>query len=186
MSETNITPGNYSARAINWHWDTPKSGTGMCLALMLRVESGPHAGAEVRGTLYFDTERVDAKGRTAADRSIDALRSMGLRGELDTIDENAGGLDAGTVSIVVETNDKGYPFAKYINPASSFSAFAPPPADAKRAFFAQMKARTRAAEQGARASGTTPRSPAAPQRNAPPPKPTGFASQESADDDIPF
>lgn len=186
MTDTNqIPPGTYIARATRWHWDTSKNGD-MCLAVMLRIEDGPHAAREVRGTLYFDTEKTDSKGRTAADRSIEALRAMGLQGGLDTIDSGAGGLDAGQVSVVVEINDKGYAFAKYINALSIFSAFAPPAADAKRAFFAQMNARLKNADAAARASGTQ-----AP-RPAPRPAPTGFAqpprgfAAEAADDDIPF
>lgn len=181
MNDTTIIPGTYTARAARWHWDTSKSGD-VCLALMLRIEEGTHAGQSVRGTLYFDTERADAKGRTAADRSIEALRSMGLSGGIDTIDDGVGGLDAGQVSVVVEINDNGKAFAKYINALSTFSAFAPPPAQAKQAFFAQMNARLRAAEQGARASGTA-RAPA-PQRAPAPARPRGFDAGEG--DDIPF
>ncbi len=188
MSDENhtnaITLGTYTARATRWHWDTPKSGTGMCLALMLCVEGGPHTGKELRGTLYFDTEKADAQGRTAADRSIEALRSMGLKGALETItDEGGGGLGEGLVSIKVEFNEKGYPFAKYINPATTFTAFAPPPADTKRAFFAQMNARLKVADAGARAAGARPTQPA-PQRPAGPPR--GFAQPAADDTDIPF
>lgn len=190
MTDTNqITPGTYTARATRWHWDTSRNGD-MCLALMLRIDGGPHDGQSVRGTLYFDTERADTKGRTAADRSLEALRSLGLRGGVDTIDEGTGGLDAGQVSVVVEINDRGYPVAKYINALSTFSAFAPPPADAKRAFFAQMNARLKTAEAGARAAGTRPAQPTqptAPQRPAGPPRGFAQSSAPAADtDDVPF
>jgi len=60
------------------------------------------------------------------------------------------------VSISVEVNDKGYSFAKYINAASTFSAFQPPPPDTKAAFFAQMKARAQGQQMGQRATGATP------------------------------
>jgi hypothetical protein len=154
-SHANVEPGTYPARFARWHWDTSKKGD-MCLAIMLRIAGGPFDGQSVRGTLYFDTDKTDKNGRTAADRSMEALRSAGLVGELDSIDENSGGLDAGEVSISVEVNDKGFSFAKYINAASTFSAFAPPPPDAKAAFFAQMKARAQGTAQGQRATGAAP------------------------------
>jgi hypothetical protein len=154
-SHANVDAGTYTARFARWHWDTSKKGD-MCLAAMLRIVGGPFDGQQVRGTLYFDTDKADKNGRTAADRSMEALRSAGLAGELDAIDENTGGLDAGEVSISVEINDKGYAFAKYINAASTFSAFAPPPPDAKAQFFAQMKARQQGTAQAQRSTGAAP------------------------------
>ena len=154
-SHANVDAGTYTARFARWHWDTSKKGD-MCLAAMLRIVGGPFDGQQVRGTLYFDTDKADKNGRTAADRSMEALRSAGLAGELDAIDENTGGLDAGEVSISVEVNDRGFSFAKYINAASSFSAFAPPPPDAKAQFFAQMRARAQGTAQGQRATGAAP------------------------------
>lgn len=151
----NVEPGSYTAKFTRWHWDTSKRGE-MCLAVMLRVIGGPFDGQQVRGTLFFDTDKADKNGRTSADRSMEALRSAGLAGELDSIDENAGGLDAGEVSISVEVNDKGYSFAKYINAASTFSAFQPPAPDTKAAFFAQMKARQQGQQMGQRATGAVP------------------------------
>ena len=181
MSNTNtITPGTYTARATQWHWDTTKDGE-MCLKLKFQTKSEPPH--EVNGTLYFNTDKADQKGRTAADRSMEALRSMGLRGDLDTVTaEGGGGLSQGDVSIVVEINDRGFAFAKYINPVASFTPFAPPSQDAKRAFFAQMKARTAGATQAARAAGTTPRA----QSAAPKGPPIGFAQAGDDDDNIPF
>lgn len=154
-SHANVDAGTYTARFARWHWDTSKKGD-MCLAAMLRITGGPFDGQQVRGTLYFDTDKADKNGRTAADRSMEALRSAGLAGELDAIDENTGGLDAGEVSISVEINDRGFAFAKYINAASTFSAFAPPPPDAKAQFFAQMKARQQGTAQAQRATGAAP------------------------------
>lgn len=188
MNDTTIDPGTYTARATRWHWDTPKSGDGMCLAMMLRIEEGPYAGTELRGTLYFDTERTDAKtGKTAADRSIDALRCMGLVGGLDSIDDNGGGgLSTGLASVKVEINEYGKPFAKYINAHTPFTAFAPPGAQAKQAFFAQMNARLRAAEQGARAAGTARPAPAPQRAPAPRQPPRGFDAGQGDDSDVPF
>lgn len=163
-THANVDPGTYTARFTRWHWDTSKKGD-MCLAAMLRIVGGPFDGQQVRGTLYFDTDKADKNGRTAADRSMEALRSAGLAGDLDAIDENTGGLDAGEVSISVEINDRGFAFAKYINAASTFSAFQPPAPDAKAQFFAQMKARAQGTAHAQRATGTqttTQRAPAAP------------------------
>ena len=163
-SHATVDPGTYTARFARWHWDTRKKGD-MCLAAMLRIVGGPFDGRQVRGTLYFDTDKADKNGRTAADRSMEALRSAGLAGDLDAIDENTGGLDAGEVSISVEINDRGFAFAKYINAASTFSAFQPPAPDAKAQFFAQMKAHQQGTAQAQRATGTQPtaqRAPVAP------------------------
>ena len=95
-SHANVDPGTYTARFARWHWDTSKKGD-MCLAAMLRIVGGPFDGQQVRGTLYFDTDKVDKNGRTAADRSMEALRSAGLAGDLDAIElaGAAGGLFRG-------------------------------------------------------------------------------------------
>ncbi len=190
---TQITPGTYTAKAMRWAWDTTQSGA-MCLALLFELADGEHGGTQIEGRLYFDTDRADAKGRTTADRSMEALRSMGLKGDLDTIDEGTGGLDAGAVTLVIENNAKCYPAVKYINaPGGSgrdLKTFAPPAQDAKRAFFAAMKARTGAQTAASRASGTGPApkpAPKAPANTANPPR--GFApppAQDVDDSEIPF
>lgn len=177
-----ITAGTHTARARAWSWDKTKDEA-VCLAIMFELTEGDLAGLQIDGRLYFDTDRPDTKGRTAADRSIEALRGMGLKGGLDTIDENEGGLDSGLVSLVVEINAEGWPRVKFINPARGareLRTFAPPNASEKRAFFAQMNARLKGAEAGARASGARPAS--APARSGPP---RGFAQQQG-DDDVPF
>ena len=53
-----VDPGTYTARFTRWHWDTSKKGD-MCLAAMLRIVGGPFDGQQVRGTLYFDTDKAD-------------------------------------------------------------------------------------------------------------------------------
>lgn len=182
---TTINAGTHTARAKRWAWDTTKDGA-MCLALVFEITEGEAQGAQIDGRLYFDTERADTHGRTAADRSVEALRAMGLQGGLDTIDDGTGGLDAGTVSLVVETKENGYPAVKYVNAprgGRDLRTFAPPAADTKRAFFAQMNARLKAADAGARAAGTRPTQPA-PQRPAGPPR--GFAQPAADADDVPF
>ncbi len=150
----------HPARAVRWLWDTAPKG-GVCLALILRLASGE----EIRGRLYFDTDQADKNGRTTADRSMEALRAMGLQGDLDTIDEDVGGLDQGDVEVVIKIKDNGYPEAKFINAprgGATLKAFAPPPVDAKKAFFAQMKARAQAVGASAKASGTAPQARPAP------------------------
>ena len=183
MTTMTINPGTYTARATRWAWDTTQTEA-VCLALMFRFTDEPHA--EIDGRLYFDTDRPDDNGRTAADRSIEVLRAMGLKGGLETItDEGGGGLDTGDVSLVIEEKN-GYPRVKYVNAPRrnrDLRTFAPPPADAKRAFFAQMNARLKVADAGARAAGARPTQPA-PQRPAGPPR--GFAQPAADDSEIPF
>lgn len=185
----------HPARAVRWLWDTAPKG-GVCLALILRLASGE----EIRGRLYFDTDQADKNGRTTADRSMEALRAMGLQGDLDTIDEDVGGLDQGDVEVVIRIKDNGYPEAKFINAprtGAALKAFAPPPVDAKKAFFAAMKARAQAAGAASKATGTAPaqatRTPAPQQRQAaqrPAPQPTrgpqtqAYDPMEGAGDDI--
>lgn len=183
----------HTARAVRWLWDTAPKG-GVCLALILRLSGGE----EIRGRLYFDTDQPDKNGRTTADRSMEALRAMGLAGELDTIDEDVGGLDQGDVEVVIKIKENGYPEAKYINAprgAATLKAFAPPPVDAKKAFFAQMKARAAAAGASAKATGAAPAARPAPQRQRPAPTPQRGPAQTQAYDptegagsdlDIPF
>jgi hypothetical protein len=165
----------------------------MCLALILRLTGGE----EVRGRLYFDTDKADKNGRTTADRSLEALRAMGLVGDLDAIDEDTGGLDQGDCEVVIEINENGYAQARFINAprgGQTLKAFAPPPVDQKKAFFAQMKARALAAGAASRATGSA--APAARPAPAPTrgpgaqtraPQPVGdFDGGDTGGDDIPF
>lgn len=138
-----VAGSTHTARAVRWAWDTAKSG-GLCLAFVLRVTEpdGPQDGKTLPGRLYFDTDKADKSGRTAADRSMETLRAMGLQGEIDAVDEDAGGLDRGDVQVVVKLNDKGYPEAQYINPprtGHNLRLFEAPDASAKREFFAKLK-----------------------------------------------
>jgi len=184
----------HPARAVRWLWDTAPKG-GVCLALILRLASGE----EIRGRLYFDTDQADKNGRTTADRSMEALRAMGLTGDLDTIDEDVGGLDQGDVEVVIRIKENGYPEARFINAprgTATLKAFAPPPVDEKKAFFAKMKARAQAVGAASKASGTAPaqttRAPAPQQRPAVQPtrgpQTQAYDPMEDAggNDDIPF
>lgn len=199
----------HPARVVACLWDKAQRG-GLCLALKLRITTGPRAGECLTGRLYFDTDRADDKGRTAADRSMEALDAMGCNGDLESIvdGDGAGVLDQGDVEIVVGINTKGYPGAKFINPPSSgggdVRAFDAPSEGDKRSFFAQMKARAQANGMRAKASGTAPARQAAPvarpapAQRQPPPATRGQGIgrpaapiDESADnrdfsDDIPF
>jgi len=185
-----LDDSRHLARAVRWLWDTAQSG-GMCLALILRLTSGE----EVRGRLYFDTDKADKNGRTTADRSLEALRAMGLEGDVDTIDEDTGGLDRGDCEVVIKIKENGYAEAKFINAprgGQTLKAFAPPPVDQKKAFFAQMKARAAATQASAKATGAPVQRPApAPTprpvaRQAPPPVSAADAAAFDSDDSVPF
>ena len=136
MDRKDLKPGTYPARTRLFAWDTDRNGE-VCLNLLLTLVDCEAEGIEVEGKLFFDTERVDAKGRTAADRSMEVLRAMGLPGgTLESIDAEDGGINNGLVSVVVEITDKGYPVAKYINAPGGgrgeVKVWAPPAPDASR------------------------------------------------------
>ena len=191
MDRKDLKPGTYPARTRLFAWDTDRNGE-VCLNLLLTLVDCEAEGIEVEGKLYFDTSRVDAKGRTAADRSMEVLHAMGLPGgTLESIDlrpEDGGGINDGLVSVVVEITDKGYPVARYINVPNGgrgeVKVWAPPAPDVKAAFFAKMRAlsggsaQAPAAARPARANGNAPA-----QRPAPV---TGFGAPVSGEDDIPF
>lgn len=196
MDRKDLKPGTYPARTRLFAWDTDRNGE-VCLNLLLTLVDCEAEGIEVEGKLYFDTSRVDAKGRTAADRSLEVLHAMGLPGgTLESIDlrpEDGGGINNGLVSVVVEITDKGYPVAKYINAPGGgrgeVKVWAPPAPDAKAAFFAKMRALSGASG----ASAPRPQAPApAPARangNPPAQRPapvTGFGAPIAGEDDIPF
>jgi hypothetical protein len=191
-----VAGSTHTARAVRWAWDTAKSG-GLCLAFVLRVTEpdGPQDGKTLPGRLYFDTNQPDKSGRTAADRSMETLRAMGLQDEIDAVDEDAGGLDRGDVQVVVKLNDKGYPEAKYINPphtGHNLRLFEAPDASAKRDFFAKIKGEVPGA--AAKATGTTPAARPAPQQRPAPTPQRGPVQSQAYDpmegaggvDDIPF
>lgn len=199
-------PGTYRARAIEWRWDTAKSGE-PCLAILFELTSG-QPGFQLDSRLYFDTEKQDTKGRTAMDRSMEALRALGLQGEALTAE--MAGIDQGEVDLVCETNERGYLAVKWINAPRAkreLRTFAEPEAPTLNAFLAKVNGRARAMAAGARATGATrptagpppvPVSPRpAPQQaqraqppsspRQPPPRMQGQSSGEFGDDsDIPF
>jgi hypothetical protein len=133
-----LAPGTYSARATSWAWDASREGT-PCLAVRFALEGSDVA---LDGRLFFDSDRPDKAGKTPLDRSLVALRAMGLEGPLA---ETMTGLDRGTVELVTDINDRGYPRIKWINPPSRSGdgpvrVFAAPPAPTLRAFLARVNA----------------------------------------------
>lgn len=213
-TRTTLQPSTYTARAREWSWDTDRDGN-PCLALMFEIEGGEHAGYQIEGRLFLDETKADKNGRTALDRSMEALRAMGLKGDLVA---DLAGLDAGTVEIVTDINEKGYAKIKYINApraARELRTFAPPDAGSLGGFLAKINARSRAIAARVQASGTVqvspqPQRPAAPaqraasanaaprpqqtqqraqqpaQRQAPPRMPPSGSQDFGADDEIPF
>lgn len=160
-TETNhLQAGTYSARCTAFAWDTTKNGD-PCLACQFSLTSGK-PGFVLEGRLYFDTEKEDTKGRTAADRSLEALNAMGFEGDLSALD----GLDAdpecitkGSVDLVVEINERGYPVVKFINAprsARDLRVFNAPDQGTKQGFFAKMAARSKALAAKTNATGARP------------------------------
>lgn len=131
-----IAPGTYSARASSWAWETTKDGV-PCLAVRFVLLDSEHA---IDARMFFDADRPDARGKTARDRSLAALRAMGLEGPLAEVLE---GLDRGTVELVTDTSERGYPRVRWINPpsrggSSPVRVFAAPQPQQLRAFLASV------------------------------------------------
>lgn len=160
-----IEPGTYSARALAWAWDTTKDGKPF-LTINFDVE-----GATVRGRLYFDTDRTDTNGRTGADRSMEALRAMGLRTTLRALVTGAERIDVGLASIEVVQNDRGYPEAKYVNAPLAPKVF-------------QAPTREQMVDLIAAVDGEPARP--APQRAPATRQPRGFDAGQGDDSDVPF
>lgn len=202
-SRETLPPGEYRARAISWAWDTDRDGN-PCIKLMFELLDGK-PGWQIDGTLYLDESKADAKGRTALDRSMEALRAMGLEGDLAA---DLQGLDAGEVTLVTHIKENGYAAVKWINAprsARELRVFAAPSAPELNGFLAKINARGRALAQKSQASGTAPMGravqgtqqaqqsarpaqPQAQQRATPrgPGMPQRDAQEFGADDDIPF
>ena len=152
-SSSDLPDGTYRARAVEWSWDTAKSGE-PCIALMFELLD--HNGYRIDGRLYLDTDKQDSKGRTSLDRSMEALRAMGLQGPIVA---DLQGLDAGEVSLVTEHNQKGYPAVRWINAprkARELRTFEVPQTGALNGFLAKLNARMQSVTAGQRASGTAP------------------------------
>jgi hypothetical protein len=153
-SHDTLPPGTYTARAVSWAWDTDRDSN-PCIKIMFALSDG-RPGWQIDGTLYLDESKADAKGRTALDRSMEALRAMGLTGDL-TAELN--GLDAGEVSLVTDINERGYARVKWINAprsARELRTFAPPAAPELNGFLAKLNARSKALAARAQASGSRP------------------------------
>ena len=133
-----LTPGTYSARATSWAWETTREGT-PCLAVRFALADSTQS---IDARLFFDSDRADKAGKTPLDRSMAALRAMGLAGPLA---ENMTGLDRGTVEIVTDVSERGYPRVKWVNPPGRGSdgpvrVFAAPQPQQLRAFLARVNA----------------------------------------------
>lgn len=153
-SHDTLPPGTYTARCVSAAWDTDRDGN-PCIALMFALSDG-RPGWQIDGKLYLDESKQDAKGRTALDRSMEALRAMGLQGELTA---ELVGLDQGDVSLVTDINDKGYARVKFINAPRrerELRVFAPPAAPELNGFLAKINAKSRALQARAQASGAAP------------------------------
>lgn len=153
-SHDTLPPGTYTARCVSAAWDTDREGN-PCIALMFVLSDG-RPGWQIDGKLYLDESKQDAKGRTALDRSMEALRAMGLQGELTA---DLVGLDQGDVSLVTDINDKGYARVKFINAPRrerELRVFAPPAAPELNGFLAKINAKSRALQARAQASGAAP------------------------------
>lgn len=154
--------GLYSGHARSWAWDTDKSGN-PCITFVFTLDaSNEHdfAGYQLDGRLYLDEDKADKLGRTALTRSMEALRAMGLEGDLPEDIERVD-LSQGVVELKVERNPKGYAFAHYINaPRGEYKrelrVFQSPDAPALKGFLAKLNSRSRALDAKAAASGTTP------------------------------
>ena len=160
-TETNhLQAGTYSARCTAFAWDTTKTGD-PCLACQFSLTSGK-PGFVLDGRLYFDTEKEDTKGRTAADRSLEALNAMGFEGDLsalDALDADPDCITKGSVDLVVEINERGYPVVKFINAprsARDLRVFNAPDQGTKQGFFAKMAARSKALAAKTNATGARP------------------------------
>lgn len=166
QTEDSIT-GTRRARAIELAWDTDKDGL-PCIAAMLELIEG-RPGYRLSGRLYMDESKPDAKGRTSLSRSVEALRAMGMVGEIPD-DLSTIPLD-GEVEAVVEINANGYPFAHYINApfkGRDLKTFAPPDPGSLKSFLSRVNAGLRSADSAARASGVRPNAPAQTHQSARP------------------
>jgi len=149
--------GKHKGRAIEWKWETDSYGT-PCIAVMFSIDGGSFDGYRVDGKLYLDNEKADKHGRTARERSMRALRAMGLVGELTY---ELDGIDANVVDLVIDTNAKGYAFVKWVNDPNAgngrtLKVFNEPPRQQIASFLAQLNARENAVAARAHASGTAP------------------------------
>lgn len=153
-SHETLPPGTYTARAVSWAWDTDRDGN-PCIKIMFALSDG-RPGWQIDGTLYLDESKPDAKGRTALSRSMEALRAMGLSGDLTA---ELDGLDAGEVSLVTTINEKNYSKVQFINAPRApreLRTFAPPAAPELNGFLAKLNARSRALAARAQSSGSRP------------------------------
>lgn len=102
-----ITAGRYKARAAGEVvLGESKEKRTPFVELYFEIVEGENAGGRVRWTSYF-TDTKDKKGRSVAERTIEALQLCGWQGDdlADFADHQLHGLDANLVQIVVELED---------------------------------------------------------------------------------
>lgn len=176
-SHDTLPPGTYTARAVSWAWDTDRNGD-PCIKVMFALSEG-RPGWHIDGILYLDESKPDKKGRTALDRSMEALRAMGLEGELTA---EIQGIDRGDVSLVTEINPKGYAFVKWINAPQApreLRTFAPPDVGSLNGFLAKLNAKSRALSARVQASGTNARVSASTAPRQPAPSPSARTTPQT-------
>lgn len=166
-------PGNY---ARSWREDETKSGKPV-LRVVFELN-----GEDVEWTCWLEDMEKDgapssnARGLAALGVTRDDLQNWARGNELVGLDRNA-------VDLVVEINDSGYPFVKWVNDPREQRAAKPLDKGARASF----------AKRAAQALAQLPASPAQSQeRTGPPPRsapPPAQAQRQEApwpDDDVPF
>ena len=174
-----LTEGKHTARVTELAWQTSQGGN-TYLTLRFTATQGDCIGETATKSMFFSEK--------ALQRTVEDLRALGWQGDDPATITVA---DVGAeVSVTVEhetfTGRDGEAHltarVKWINSMSALKGNAEQGAVA--AFGAQLKARIRALDGAARASGTAPTRPA-PQRVPAPARPRGFDVEAGADD-IPF
>lgn len=173
-----LTEGKHTARVTDLAWQTAQNGN-TYLTLRFTATQGDGTGETATKNMFFSEK--------ALQRTVEDLRALGWQGDDPSTITLAD--ISGEVSVTVEHEsfsgrdgeDRMAARVKWINAANALKGTADQGAVA--AFGAQLKARIRALDAGARAAGTRPTQPA-PQRPAGPPR--GFAPPAADADDVPF
>lgn len=99
-----VPEGIYTARAAGdvVLGESRNKGTPF-IECMFQISGGEHQGQQVRWTSYFH-ETPDRRGKTGAERTLDAMRLCGWDGDdlSEFVDGELHGLDAREVAITVE------------------------------------------------------------------------------------
>lgn len=175
-----LTEGKHTARVTDLAWQSSQNGN-TYLTLRFTATQGDCIGETATKNMFFSEK--------ALQRTVEDLRALGWQGDDPATITVA---DVGAeVSVTVEhetfTGRDGEDHltarVKWINSMSALKGNAEQSAVA--AFGAQLKARIRALDGAARASGTAPTRPAPQRAPAPRQPPRGFDAGEG-EDSIPF